>query len=182
MPEFFPFIPGTETSRVARQHAADASPLLGRYRAVPRTRNPPRSRTQNPLGFLSATGGRGSVHVGYGALIASGLDDQGDDDDSDEDDYYSSGEVHTARRLWRKTTGKVRDLWIAPKQTAVKRVVEIWWSRWAVLIFMPASLVSISWISLGDIDHQEAITLMRTNHCIGGCMVRNTISPVSIII
>lgn len=43
------------------------------------------------------------------------------------------------RRLWRKT----EDTWVTPKAAAVKRVVDLWWSRWAVLVVLPAALVSL---------------------------------------
>lgn len=201
MPEFFPFIPGTETSRAARQHASDASPLLGRFRAVPRPR-----RSSNPFSFflggggqvgddvraplssydydilvggagrggggvggnnnggpssaslraVLAAGNRGSVHVGYGALVAAsaGLDDlrggiggaagrAGSDDDSE---YYDSSDdegcvracVRGSSRALRRN---VHDLWVAPRQGAVRRVVESWWRRWGLLVFLPAGLV-----------------------------------------
>lgn len=162
MPEFFPFIPGTETGRAARQHASDASPLLGRFRAVPPSRTAAsalaRASQQERLGLLSA-GGRGSVHVGYGALLVAGLEgdysdededeDGEDDDDDDVDDGHNMGCGRMLRktgRAWRRfvrvSRRNVRDLWVAPRQTAVKRVVEKWWSRWAILVFLPAALVS----------------------------------------
>lgn len=166
MPEFFPFIPGTETGRAARQHASDASPLLGRFRAVPPSRAAasslnPRASQQQQLGLLSS-GGRGSVHVGYGALLVAGLEgdyedeeedeDEDEDDDGDGDDGNNNntrgcgGILRRTGRAWRRlvrlSRRNVRDLWIAPRQSAVKRVVENWWSRWGVLVFLPAALVS----------------------------------------
>ncbi|KAI1137138.1 hypothetical protein F5Y05DRAFT_79528 [Hypoxylon sp. FL0543] len=168
MPEFFPFIPGTETGRAARQHASDASPLLGRFRAVP----PPPAARQQPqqsqLGLLSVSGGRGSVHVGYGALLVAGAgseeEERDSDDDDDDDDgndtsndnsngnkrscgYVARRTLRAWRRFVRLSRRNVRDLWIAPRQTAVKRVVERWWSRWAVLVFLPAAL-AVAWCSL----------------------------------
>jgi hypothetical protein len=96
------------------------------------------------------------VHVGYGALIAAGLadEDEGGEDWSFEDDDYddndeNGGDGQQARRMariWRRTARKTRrnveDLWVAPKHGAVRRVVETWWSRWGVLVFLPAGLVS----------------------------------------
>ena len=38
--------------------------------------------------------------------------------------------------------GGLRDVWIRPRQGAVRRVVERWWRRWAVLIVLPAVIVS----------------------------------------
>ncbi|KAL7620330.1 hypothetical protein AAE478_009324 [Parahypoxylon ruwenzoriense] len=163
MPDFFPFIPGTETGRAARQHASDASPLLGRFRAVPppRPHNPSRSSYENRLGLLSA-GGRGSVHVGYGSLLVAGLgEDEDYDSDSEselDDDNANNGNANNGRacgaRIWkawrrfiRFSRRNVRDLWVAPRQTAVKRVVDNWWSRWGVLVFLPAAL-AVAWCAL----------------------------------
>ncbi|KAK6214079.1 hypothetical protein LQW54_004681 [Pestalotiopsis sp. IQ-011] len=159
MPEFFPFIPGTETSRTARQHASDASPLLGRFRAVPRaTRQhdghhhywqsprpagPRRHRSSSAshLAALLSAGNRGSVHVGYGALVAAALRS----DDSSDDDFYDSDEeqVGCFERAGKTVTRNVQDLWVAPQQNAVRRVVESWWRRWGLLIFLPAGLAVI---------------------------------------
>lgn len=36
----------------------------------------------------------------------------------------------------------LRDLWLDPKQAAVGRVVDKWWTRWTVLVVLPAALVS----------------------------------------
>lgn len=158
MPEFFPFIPGTETSRTARQHASDASPLLGRFRAVPRaTRQhdghhhywqsprpagPRRHRSSSAshLAALLSAGNRGSVHVGYGALVTAALRS----DDSSDDDFYDSDEeqVGCFERAGKTVARNVQDLWVAPQQNAVRRVVESWWRRWGLLIFLPAGLVS----------------------------------------
>ena len=107
------------------------------------------------------------MHIGYGALIAAGLDDDDDDDDnddgglgdwsSDDDDDVTGdggrgGKAYRMARIWRRTARKtkrnVEDLWVAPRQGAVRRVVETWWSRWGLLVFLPAVLVSAS--SFGD--------------------------------
>ncbi|KAI1827153.1 hypothetical protein F4861DRAFT_434300 [Xylaria intraflava] len=174
MPDFFHFIPGTESSPSAsRLHGADsASPLLGRFRAVPpRTapaasrsifssrRPPPNSRsrsggTQGHLDLLSA-GGRNSVHIGYGALITAGLDDDEDEDyssdDDEDDDEDGEHKSHKMTRIWRRTIRrtrrKVEDLWVAPRHGAVRRVVETWWSRWGLLIFTPAVL-AVAWCAI----------------------------------
>ncbi|KAI1334411.1 hypothetical protein F5Y15DRAFT_292555 [Xylariaceae sp. FL0016] len=167
MPDFFPFIPGTETSR-PRSHAPDnTTPLLGRFRAVPRARAASRSNlfsaAQRQLGLLSTAppGGsaRGSVHVGYGALFGASDDDddqwRADDDDSDEE-WNADGQARgglgvRTRRGLRRTKRWVRrnieDLWVAPRQSAVRRVVERWWSRWGVLVFLPA-FTAVAWCAL----------------------------------
>ncbi|KAH9906511.1 hypothetical protein F4778DRAFT_653732 [Xylariomycetidae sp. FL2044] len=144
MPEFFPFIPGSETSRAARLNQADTSPLLGRFRAVPRRARQSSRSHPSQLGLLSA-GARGSVHVGYGALVAAGLvdSDEGDEYGSDDEDDGAAGFGRWRRRVMRK----VEDLWVAPRQTAVRRVVETWWSRWAVLVFFPAGL-AVAWCAI----------------------------------
>ncbi|KAK7985004.1 hypothetical protein PG996_005758 [Apiospora saccharicola] len=143
MPEFFPFIPGTETSRTARQHASDASPLLGRFRAVPR--NQQRRHSASALGLLSS-GGRGSVHVGYGALITSELG-RAPDDDGDNAIYDDNDGAGRALKAYRVVRRNVEDLFVAPRQTAVKRVVERWWTRWGVLVFLPAAL-AVAWCAI----------------------------------
>lgn len=38
--------------------------------------------------------------------------------------------------------GGLRDVWIQPRQGVVRRVVEKWWRRWAVLFVLPAVIVS----------------------------------------
>ncbi|KAI8626658.1 hypothetical protein F5Y19DRAFT_466290 [Xylariaceae sp. FL1651] len=173
MPDFFPFIPGTETGRAASrlQGADSTSPLLGRFRAVPprtapTSSNPFSSRWQSStprlgpegrLSLLSAVG-RGSVHVGYGALITAGLDDEdvddedwnSEDDENDQDGGYGQ-RGHKLARIWRKAVKKTRrnveDLWVVPRHSAVRRVVESWWSRWGVLVFLPAVL-AVAWCAL----------------------------------
>ncbi|KAI1483526.1 hypothetical protein K445DRAFT_18793 [Daldinia sp. EC12] len=155
MPAFFPFIPGTETGRAARQHASDASPLLGRFRAVPRQPQLQQQQQQH-IGLLSP-GGRGSVHVGYGAILIGDEDGSDDDEDDDDDDdssndnndnrrcgYTAKKRIRRFARVFRRS---IRDLWVAPRQTAVKRVVESWWSRWGVLVFLPATL-AVAWCAI----------------------------------
>ena len=122
MPEFFPFIPGTETSRQASHAAFDAAstPLLGRFRAhLPRrVRSRPsglfrtfgagsggsRARPDSST-LLGPAGGRGSVHVGYGALlVAAGLENEQqdeEDDEYDDDDDESVDEGLVMRGLKR---------------------------------------------------------------------------------
>ncbi|KND91323.1 Uncharacterized protein TOPH_03930 [Tolypocladium ophioglossoides CBS 100239] len=143
MSSFFQFTQGSES----RVRPTDSSPLLGRFRAVP-----PRPglglghRRHSQLGLLAdrLAGGRGSVHVGYGALVAAELeaDDDGDAqavDDGDGDDGRS-----VWQRLWQ---GWVLDLWVDPRQTAVKRVVDRWWSRYGLLVFLPAVL-AVAWCAI----------------------------------
>ncbi|TGJ85148.1 hypothetical protein E0Z10_g3624 [Xylaria hypoxylon] len=166
MPEFFPFTPGTETG----PGADSTSPLLGRFRAVPPRTTPSsssifsspwqpsssRSGSAGRLNPLSASG-RGSVHVGYGALIAAGLngeDEEGDwSSDEDEDDINEQGghPAHEMARLWRRTVRKTKrnaeDLWVAPRPGAVRRVVETWWSRWGLLVLLPAVL-AVTWCAI----------------------------------
>ncbi|KAI1282757.1 hypothetical protein F5Y07DRAFT_394720 [Xylaria sp. FL0933] len=164
MPEFFPFIPGTETGPSASRLGADStSPLLGRFRAVPPRATPSSSHIfssrSGPLSVLSAAA-RGSVHIGYGALIAAGLEDadgdggwSSDEDEDDDDDTDGQGgqKAYRMARLWRRTVRKTRrnieDLWVAPRQGAVRRVVETWWSRWGLLVFLPAVL-AVAWCAV----------------------------------
>ncbi|KAI1081943.1 hypothetical protein F5B20DRAFT_588067 [Whalleya microplaca] len=165
MPEFFPFTPGRETSRLAP--TTDTSPLLGRFRAVPRrARQPSRALGPSQLGLLS-TGGRGSVHVGYGALIAYATESESESESSssssEEEDGGQGGEggvplgkrVRIAARRWRRWARRfarrsgrsIEDLWVVPRQTAVKRVVESWWRRWGFLVFLPAAL-AVAWCAI----------------------------------
>lgn len=194
MPEFFPFIPGTETSPAAsRLHGADStSPLLGRFRAVPPRTTPSSSPSifapqrhhgssrlseARRLSLLAASN-RGSVHVGYGALIAAGFNDEeeeGEEDwSSDEDDTDEGSGGHKGyrmARIWRKTIKKtkrnVEDLWVAPRHSAVSRVVETWWSRWGLLVFLPAVL-AVAWCSIPfpqyplDASHIRSHSLLDT--------------------
>ena len=123
MPSFFAFQQGTES----RGPANDSSPLLGRYRAVPNVQRHGRRSHRNSL-IGSLTGGRG---FGYGAVF-------GDAEDSDEGDLLEREDTGALRR-WGRTQ---RDLWLEPRQAAVGKLVEKWWSRWTVLAALPAALVS----------------------------------------
>ncbi|UNI23386.1 hypothetical protein JDV02_009208 [Purpureocillium takamizusanense] len=151
MPSFFQFTQGSES----RFRPADASsPLLGRFRAVPPRPGLERHRRHSQLGLLAdrVGDGRGSVHVGYGALLAAELEAEADDDDDDDDGSHHRGDGDggfddgrsIAQRLWQ---AYVVDLWIDPRQTAVKRVVERWWSRYGLLVFLPA-LLAVAWCSV----------------------------------
>ncbi|KAK0734185.1 hypothetical protein B0T26DRAFT_687546 [Lasiosphaeria miniovina] len=42
---------------------------------------------------------------------------------------------------------KLDDTWVNPKASAVKRLVDLWWSRWAVLVVLPASL-AVAWCAI----------------------------------
>lgn len=121
MPSFFAFQQGAES----RGHgASDSSPLLGRFRAVPAGSG----RRAHRNSFLDRLSGSAS----YGSLGRSVGDVSGDGDTVDwEDEGYM-------QRCWRG----MRDLWLEPKHHAVGRVVDNWWSRWAVLAVLPAAVVS----------------------------------------
>ncbi|KAI0538770.1 hypothetical protein GGR58DRAFT_512892 [Xylaria digitata] len=188
MPEFFPFIPGTETGPAAsRFHGADStSPLLGRFRAVPPRTTPSSSsifssrwQRSGSTGRLNpfSTSGRGSVHIGYGALIAAGLDDGDEesdwssDDDEDDIDEHGGHKIHRLARIWRRTVRKTKrnaeGLWVAPRQGAVRRVVETWWSRWGILVLLPAVL-AVAWCAVPfpqyplDASHSKPHTFIDT--------------------
>lgn len=152
MPTFFSFQQGSENAQNIRYHA-EASPLLGRFRAVPRPsdRVPRHTRSSGQLGLLSA-GYRGSVHVGYGALVVAGLEAAGDSDDAD---FHSADEEELLEAggypLWsyrvRRFVQRMNDLWVNPKATAVSRLVDLWWSRWGVLVVLPAAL-AVAWCAV----------------------------------
>lgn len=164
MPSFFSFQQGSENVQNIR-YGTETSPLLGRFRAVPRPSDLDRSSSRRPrstsqLGLLSA-GWRSSVHVGYGALIAAELeaaeDEEGDDgDDEDEgegeseSDVFSPGRTRPSRfaRRIRRVAKRINDTWVNPKAGAVRRTVDLWWSRWGVLVVLPAALVSPGLLAL----------------------------------
>lgn len=161
MPSFFSFEQGSESR--ARLPASDTSPLLGRFRAVPRdTGSATRSNRRGSLGLLTRASWRNSVHVGhgYGALLAAGLEDereqqrrrQGNNNSSSSsdgsDDLLLTDEsepawVRWCRRRWRS----VDQLWINPRQAAVRRVARVWWSRWLALVVLPAAL-AVGWCAI----------------------------------
>ncbi|KAF3762159.1 hypothetical protein M406DRAFT_280208 [Cryphonectria parasitica EP155] len=141
MPSFFSFEQGNESR--SRFPTGEASPLLGRFRAVPRDG---RSNRRGSLGLLTHSSWRNSVHIGhgYGALISAGLDDEAASSDDDEfDDETRPAWVRWCRRQWRA----VDELWINPKQTTVNKVARVWWSRWAVLVVLPAVL-AVGWCAI----------------------------------
>lgn len=150
MPTFFSFEQGNETRTSA---PSDTSPLLGRYRAVPRH---PDGRTgrRGSMGLLTRASWRGSVHIGYGAeaLLATGLlDDAGiDSDDDDDDSAYGDLDGDRRARLaaWcRKKWKGITDLWITPTQSAVRSVTAVWYKRWFVLVVLPAAL-AVGWCAI----------------------------------
>ncbi|GKT64582.1 conserved fungal protein [Colletotrichum tofieldiae] len=136
MPSFFQFTQGNESGT---RLTSDASPLLGRFRAVPQQSDVSgRRRRSSTLGLFAANN-RGSVHVGYGALLsASGL--EGYDNDGTRSDWEDLS-------AWERTWRKISDVWVEPKQSAVKGVVDVWWSRYGVLVLMPAAL-AIAWCAI----------------------------------
>ncbi|KAH8899253.1 hypothetical protein GQ53DRAFT_634446 [Thozetella sp. PMI_491] len=151
MPSFFSFQQGSESSQHVRYHT-ESSPLLGRFRAVPRPdqQSPRRMRSSGHLGLLSA-GGRGSVHVGYGALVAAELEaeeaDASDEDAADEAFYEDEGRLALLAWRLRRLGQRIEDTWVTPRATSVKRVVDAWWSRWTVLVVFPASM-AVAWCAI----------------------------------
>lgn len=149
MPTFFSFEQGNETQT---RHPNDTSPLLGRYRAVPRHPDG-RGNRRGSLGLQTHESWRGSVHVGYGAtaLLATGLglEDTGDDTDGDDDDYDDFDHDRRKRLVaWCNKRWKgINDLWITPTQGAVRRLTSVWYSRWFVLVVLPAAL-AVGWCAI----------------------------------
>lgn len=162
MPDFFSFNQGSE--RRGLLASDENSPLFGRFRAVPRHDDGHNHMGRQRAGRRGGAGGgfgeswyrphRGSVHVGYGAILAGLVgengEDEGIDDEDSEDEYLEAEDQESirdrirlrARRAMRRTV----DLWVSPKQSAVKRWTERWWNRWALLVVLPAMLVSyIPW-------------------------------------
>ena len=122
MPSFFNFQTGSES----RGPATDSSPLLGRFRAVPDVQRIGRRNSYRNSLLGSFTAGRGFGVFGNGG-----------GDDSDDGDSIETEDMGALRR-WGRTQ---RDLWLEPKQAAVARLVDKWWTRWVVLVFLPAALV-----------------------------------------
>lgn len=122
MPSFFTFQQGAEP----RGPNHDSSPLLGRFRAVPRSH-------RNSTSILSFSPTGRSLGIGYGSLFANR---SGDDSDGDEDEDDEDLSIRRRLRVW------LRDLWLEPKQAAVARAVQRWWARWFLLAVLPALLVS----------------------------------------
>jgi hypothetical protein len=101
------------------------------------------------------------VHIlGYGAFDAHA------DGDTDDSEYEFEDDRTIWQRAWQRW---VLDIWVHPRQSAVKRVVDKWWSRYAFLVLMPALLV------------RRCATIMErdsTDAMLGCCMVRYSISSV----
>jgi hypothetical protein len=123
MPSFFTFQQGADP----RRPTYDSSPLLGRFRAVPRTH-----RNSSILSFSPT--GRG-LGIGYGSLFTSADGDGEDRDDGDDEETADKG-------LLKRLGTAMRDIWLEPKQAVVARVVRRWWARWFILAVLPALLVS----------------------------------------
>ncbi|KAK4658557.1 hypothetical protein QC762_102760 [Podospora pseudocomata] len=183
MPSFFSFEQGSERTQNVRFFNGESSPLLGRFRAVPRPNttfggphrtntggsissigsgptggrarhyHPPRGGAQ--AGIINEPGWRGSVHVGYGAIVAAEAEaeeEAGDGDDeaeSDSDDSQGPGwrRMGKGTRRLRRVMRRMRDTWVDPKAGVVRRLVDVWWSRWAVLVVLPASL-AVAWCAI----------------------------------
>jgi hypothetical protein len=121
MPSFFAFQQGSERRTAFTNETA---PLLGRFRAVP---DSPR-----------LSGGSGRSLLGFnvdrlGAALGVGTSNNESEEDNSEDEGCDGV------TKWGKT---MKDLWLEPKQSAVARVVDKWWTRWTVLVVLPAALVS----------------------------------------
>lgn len=139
MSSFFQFTQGTESHHA---RPSDSSPLLGRFRAVP----PRPGLGQNRYGQLGLFGdrlaanggGRGSVHVGYGVLVAAELEAAQQEEEEEGHDDHEDNRPPRWKRSWRAYT---LDLWVVPRHSAVRKVVDAWWSRYGLLVLLPAILV-----------------------------------------
>ncbi|KAL7902067.1 hypothetical protein HDV63DRAFT_377630 [Trichoderma sp. SZMC 28014] len=144
MPTFFQFTQGTES----RVRPTDSSPLLGRYRAVPPRPGIGQRRPSSPLGLLSShyENGRDSIHVGYGALIVAEIEAArlGSLGNAGIGDDEALAGMSRWERLWQ---GYFIDLFVDPRPSAVKRVVDRWWSRYGLLVFLPAAL-AVAWCAV----------------------------------
>ncbi|KAK3950301.1 hypothetical protein QBC32DRAFT_376614 [Pseudoneurospora amorphoporcata] len=163
LPNFFSFEQGSE--RAQGRYQNESTPLLGRFRAMPG--GPGRRRESDDHQGLLSAGWRGSVHVGYGALMAAAAEGGGEFDDSgseDEDDSEGDGMLDSGflgagtiqgrtltRRVMLKKFNRARRrlyyTWVHPKASVIRRVVEPWWSRWFVLVILPAFL-AVAWCAI----------------------------------
>ncbi|KAK5992661.1 hypothetical protein PT974_06076 [Cladobotryum mycophilum] len=140
MPSFFQFTQGTES----RVRPTDSSPLLGRYRAVPPRPGIGRRRSQLGL-FSNQPGARDSIHVGYGALVAAELEAEAEHDRRLRAANY---DIEDGLSIWEWVWEKwILDLWVDPRASAVKGVVDRWWSRYGLLVFLPA-LLAVAWCAV----------------------------------
>ena len=130
MPTFFSFQQGTESRA---RPSVDTSPLLGRFRAVPG------QRRQSLLGkrdsILASLGD--SVGYGYGSLFRTRSHEEGEGGDGG---LFGDSDGGGGWALGKK----IKDVWIEPKQSAVRKVVDWWWKRWGVLFVLPAAIVGFS--------------------------------------
>lgn len=51
------------------------------------------------------------------------------------------------RRTGRRAGRHLRNLWLTPKNATVRRAMDRWWSRWALLVVLPAAL-AVAWCAL----------------------------------
>ncbi|KAK3984383.1 hypothetical protein QBC44DRAFT_388490 [Cladorrhinum sp. PSN332] len=145
-PTFFSFEQGSERAQNVRHYnTVESSPLLGRFRAVPRQdyRSPkPRiGRSRTAPGSLGGAGWRGSVHVGYGAI--SQEEEDREEEEEEEGPDSDGEEVVGFGRVWRR----LKNTWVDPKAVVVRRLVDVWWTRWGVLVVLPASL-AVAWVAV----------------------------------
>jgi len=81
--------------------------------------------------------------VGYGALVV-GDDDVGHSEDDSDDGLEDGSGLSRLDWLWQRW---VIDLWVNPRQLAVKRVAERWYTRYGLLVVLPAAM-TICWCSI----------------------------------
>jgi hypothetical protein len=101
--------------------------------------------------------------VGYGALVAAAAAaaeaealEAGEGQSEEEEGDGDAGEGDSlcccaggSGRWWKRVKARIKrelrkleDTWVEPKASAIRRVVDVWWSRWGALVVLPASLVS----------------------------------------
>lgn len=93
------------------------------------------------------------------------------------DDEATAG-MSRWERLWQ---GYFIDLFVDPRPSAVKRVVDRWWSRYGLLVFLPAALVCCYMETLGIRRWVGffAVALKLTHLCNSGrCVVRSSFPAV----
>jgi hypothetical protein len=76
--------------------------------------------------------------VGYGTLFRSRSAEEVEREQGRGSGGSFGGGEGAGEGLWTAFL----NVWIAPRQEAVRMVVGRWWSRWGVLVVLPAAIVS----------------------------------------
>ncbi|KAI1004236.1 hypothetical protein K3495_g3975 [Podosphaera aphanis] len=146
MASFFDFERGLESNGAVDER----TPLLGRFRAVPTSQSLERRNYKDklPTSITDAdTLIRGYDHI---FPIESPV--------SSEERLSETQPIGILKR-WTQLQS---NLWLEPKPTAVRALIEKWWSRWLVLIYLPAAL-PVAWCAL-PVPKQDLLESRLSGH------------------